>query len=269
VSDLDDYNFSALASPIAHPGWSALDPTGRVTFGLDDTGAAVGGQLWNGGGAVNTCIIGGCGTGTSNLLIGLLRATSDSPLVESVVIDAIGSHHGLGQADYVYGANHATGTLNALARTMHRRLGSDLPWSGPTDDEPLLLVVIPVLDDLLSSRGQVASRRDYGAAQMRESCITDLLDYGRKAGIGFAVDNPAPWIDRFGNSKAIRAAMFGGNLVLTRTDERSTTYSLPPGFAMDPIDLPRTFPNGGGLTAGLSLLRDHPRPFRSYLSATN
>jgi hypothetical protein len=248
--DIDDFNLNALARPVPHPGWAALNDDGSVVFGLDDQGAPVAGRLWAGRQTVHTTAV-GTNSGASNVLRGLLQATADHPLVTSMVIDAGGAHFGLGQPVYVGGGEEAHGALDVLTATVRERLKAG-SWNGPTVEAPLVLVVCPAFDDLLSGGG-------WSVRSIAEA-VGGLLRVGPKAGVAFAVDVPEPSLACFNNDSPLRSLLLAGNVVALRASSRLSQSIFPDRFPGDLCDLPRDLP-------GVGFLAGHPRLFRTYLAA--
>jgi hypothetical protein len=133
----------------------------------------------------------------------------------------------------------------------------------PTPAMPLLSITIEEAHRPMAIKGAK------GEPDASEDA-TELVNMGRKCGVGVTFVTQVPLLSQLGNSTPLRAALTSGNVVVFRTADRLSGQvsglAAIDSEGVDPYKIPRKFKDGsqtGGLgyTLGGS---DRPAMFRSY-----
>lgn len=238
-----------------------LDPaTGVIQIGPYATGGTAAFRPWapasggHPGGAQHSLICGANGTGKSQFVLQLALEYMLSGLV---CVWAIDPQFGQSMPELVdfadwaaLGIEEAMTMLRAARYVLYARsqyMGQVLKQRAftPTPGFPLLRLMI-------DEAHRVFKDATYGKEAV--GIIEELVQMGRKVGIGVDIITQHPDLDQLGGSELLRSQLQSGNIVCFRTAGGMTgQLAFQGSLPVRPDRIPRQFPDGSG-TAGLCYL---------------
>lgn len=252
---IEVYRVNPLQTARTFIGPSLDAGAGRCVVGHDTMGRPVHWRFWRPEwGACHGLVFGTSGAGKSAFVQRLMTEVRHSG---QGVVWFFDPEEGLSAPPWIDAANHYAGAdedggLDPITRGLaqlgcvwayrrHQLAEARQTWKGPTEQFPLIFVVVDESPDVL-------------ADPRHAEILKRLLRKGRKVGISVVLIAQVPSLSELGDDQTIRSMAASVNVVAFRTsDKMSAAMGMPKTLPIDPVTLPEEWPDGTS-TAGLAYM---------------